>query len=115
MSKKLKDKGYLEGSFVIECFFVDFDGVHYGPVNQTFQISKFEGERDITSLPVYPFSCDPKRDEIRRTLLKRGEKFSTLSNPLKAAHRQYVGLTLDKHPEQVFSMFLGRIRSVGPH
>ncbi|KAJ5836217.1 hypothetical protein N7447_002243 [Penicillium robsamsonii] len=103
---KLKDQGYSPGSFIVECFYVDFDGAQYGPVNCTFQIRKYEGERDMTALPVYPLQFDPDHESIREAMVIRGENFAVLSNPQKTAHKQYRGLTLDKHPEQVESQVI---------
>ncbi|KAJ5999284.1 hypothetical protein N7451_007094 [Penicillium sp. IBT 35674x] len=105
---KLKDQGYSLGSFIVECFYIDFDGTQYGPVNRTFQIRKYEGERDLTALPVYPLQCDPNHESIREEMVTRGENFAGLSNPEKTAHKQYRGLTLDKHPEQVESQGKGK-------
>ncbi|KAJ5548559.1 hypothetical protein N7513_005793 [Penicillium frequentans] len=103
---KLKDQGYSVGSFIVECFYIDFDGTQYGPVNRTFQIRKYEGERDMTALPVYPLQCDPQHESIHEAMVTRGESFAILSNPQKTAHKQYRGLTLDKHPEQVESQVI---------
>lgn len=103
-SVKLKDKGYIPGSFILECFFIHFDGHQYGPVNQTFTISKFYGHRELISLPVIPIECDPKKDQIRQDLLDRGRKFVKLSNPRVAAHKKYCGLTLDTRQDQVNSI-----------
>lgn len=106
-SKKLKDEGYSEGSFIIECFYIHYDSTRFGPVNATFQIRKFDGERDITLLPVVPLKCYRNECKIREELLARGQKFIELSNPardsMKRAHRKYLGLTVDKNPEQVES------------
>jgi hypothetical protein len=103
---KLKDQGYSPGSFIVECFYIDFDGIQYGPVNRTFQIRKYEGERDMTALPVYPLQCGPDHESIREAMVTRGESFAVLSNRQKTAHKQYRGLTLDKHPEQVESQVI---------
>ncbi|KAJ6031605.1 hypothetical protein N7540_002337 [Penicillium herquei] len=103
---KLKEQGYSPGSFIVECFYIDFDGAQYGPVNRTFQIRKYEGEKELTSLPVYPLQCDSEPETIREAMVARGENFAVLSNPQKTAHKQYRGLTLDKHPEQVESQVI---------
>jgi transcription initiation factor IIF auxiliary subunit len=105
-SKKLKKQGWSDGSFVIECFYIHYDGVRFGPVNKTFQIQKYESKKDVRSLPVYPIQCDPNADETRRNLEERGERFCELSNPKSTAHRKYRGLTLDKNREQVRSFSL---------
>jgi hypothetical protein len=99
-SKKLKNQGWSKGSFVIECFYIHFDGTRFGPVNTTFQIRKFENDKDIRMLPVFPLQCDPKADDTRRYLVERGDKFTELSNPQAPPHRKYKGLTLDKNKEQ---------------
>lgn len=100
-SRKLKDQGYSPGSFLIECFYIHFDGTRYGPVNVTFQIRKFDGKKEITSLPIFPLDCDKNEQSTRDTLLKRGQEFSSLSNANAAAHRKYRGLTLDRTQELV--------------
>ncbi|KAH0565033.1 hypothetical protein GP486_001572 [Trichoglossum hirsutum] len=105
-SVKLKGDGYSSGAFIIECVYFDFDGTQYGPVNKTFQIRKYEGEKDITSLPVFPLACDPNKESIRQALLDRGKRFTKLSNPSKPAHMQYSGLTVDKQQEQVDSQVI---------
>lgn len=100
---KLKNKGFSLGSFIIECFYIHFDGLQYGPVNETFQIRKFEGRRNISSLPVTPFDCDPKRSDVRERLLRRGNKFAELAS--RPAHRKYKGLSLGERKEQVCQEF----------
>lgn len=99
-SEKLKSHGYSDGSFVIECFYFHFDGTRFGPVNVTFLIRRFEGEKSITSLPVYPIDCDAKKGSLREALYTRGKTFIEIANG-KSIHRKYNSLTLDKTPEQV--------------
>lgn len=100
-SRKLEDQGYSPGSFLLDCFYIHYDGVRYGPVNVTFQIRKFDGKKAITSLPIFPIDCDKNKQNIREMLLKRGQEFANLSNANAASHRKYRGLTLDKTPELV--------------
>ncbi|KAJ5730318.1 uncharacterized protein N7483_004826 [Penicillium malachiteum] len=99
-SVKLKDDGYSMGSFILECFYISFDGTRFGPVNVTFQIRKFEGEKDITSFPVFPLTCHPKEFEVREKLLRRGGTFANLSNTKSTAHMKYKGPTLDKKRQE---------------
>jgi hypothetical protein len=56
--------------FVIDCFYMDFDGIAYGPRPQRFAISEFSGQRDITSLTVYPAS-----EKVINHLLRRGRQY----------------------------------------
>lgn len=101
-ARKLRNE-YHTGSFIVDCFYIGFDGVQFGHVNETFQIPPFEGYKELTTLPIYPFSSDPDRKITEDMLLKRGKKFASLANPHGAAHRQYIGLTMARHPEQVSS------------
>ncbi|KAI0542087.1 P-loop containing nucleoside triphosphate hydrolase protein [Xylaria digitata] len=102
-SNKLANDGWSSGSFVIECFYIHFDGARFGPVNKTFHIPRFEKEKDIRTLPIYPIQCDPDAESIRKRLEERGDGFTKLSSSKVAAHRTFKGLTLDSNREQVDS------------
>lgn len=45
--------------FSITCVYIDFDGHRVGPVSRSFDFRKFDGEMDVTSLPVYPLRLHP--------------------------------------------------------
>lgn len=98
----------------ILCMYIDFDGKTIGPVARTFEIPKFDGEKDIALLPVYPIRfCnfwgrrnlrDPQWEKaeglpylkFRHSLVARGQKFLDA-----AAFKQmyYTGPTLDNGEE----------------
>jgi hypothetical protein len=40
--------------FSTTCVYIDFDGKNLGPVSKTFDFKRFDGEIEVTSLPVYP-------------------------------------------------------------
>ena len=61
--------------FVVDCFYLDFDGTSYGPRPQKFVISEFTGERDVLSLPIYPISQSSFAIELRKKILRRGKRF----------------------------------------
>ena len=82
-------------SFFVECYRYDFNGTHYGPVLCTFEICRYEGVRDITSLQVYPLSFDPEHEKVRTRLVQRGEKWMALARINETAHKTYRGLSLD--------------------
>ncbi|KAL9095942.1 MAG: hypothetical protein Q9165_001940 [Trypethelium subeluteriae] len=54
--------------FVVDCFYLDFDGFSYGPRPQMFVIPEFTGERDVVSLPLYPI--DHSSTEMKKLNLK---------------------------------------------
>jgi len=47
--------------FSTTCVYIDFDGKNLGPVSKTFDFKRFDGEMEVTSLPVYPLRFHPLR------------------------------------------------------
>lgn len=90
-----------EDDFSIECYRYDFDGFHYGPVFEQFTIGHYEGLREITCLPVYPWLFDPDYSEAKKKLLERGNKFIELTHTFEISHKAYTGLSLDGSAEEV--------------
>lgn len=85
-------KGRFEDNPVrVHCVHIDFDGTWIGPVSQTFSISRFEGEKHVVSLPVYPLRFS-RKPEVHATLVERGKQFVKVA-AMKYMH--YSGLTLD--------------------
>lgn len=79
--------------FSLTCVYIDFDGHRIGPVSDRFDFKKFDGETEVTSLPVYPLrlhsmtrnnfseaewlslgSFSPE-SRYRQKLINRGAKF----------------------------------------
>jgi len=92
-----------ESSVTLHCVHVDFDGQKLGPVSTKISIFKFDGEKDVTSLPVFPlrFAKDPNAGEspkqsFRERLIARGEMFVDVIG-MKPMH--YNGPTLDPRDE----------------
>lgn len=75
----------------LTCVCIDFDGLELGPVQTRVEISRFDGQRLITSLPVYPLRFYSKPD-VRSSLIARGKMFPEL---ISIKHVSYSGLTLD--------------------
>lgn len=75
----------------LTCVCIDFDGLELGPVQTRVEISRFDGQRLITSLPVYPLRFYSKPD-VRSSLIARGKMFPEL---IGIKHVSYSGLTLD--------------------
>jgi hypothetical protein len=93
----MKDWRYStwETSVVIHCIYMDFNGKLLGPVSKEIEIPKFDGEREIRSLPVYPlrFTND---SEVRDRLIRRGKIFMELA---EVKHMQFTGVTLNTQEE----------------
>ncbi|KAF3054783.1 hypothetical protein GL218_07412 [Daldinia childiae] len=79
----------------LECVYIDFDGKQFGPVSKTFKISRYEEEKPIKSLPVYPlrFSAD---QGIRDRLIDRSKM---LLHVATYKPMYYMGFTLDTREE----------------
>lgn len=76
--------------FIIDCFYLDFDGQSFGPVSRRFIIQEYEGERSIESLPAFPMKFDKNWRETEKQLIKRGKRFVKLAG---VTHNRYIGLS----------------------
>lgn len=107
---KRKDDAESEpAEFTLHCSYIDFDGKYIGPVLRTFEIKRFDGEREITSLEVYPlrfhklkqsdFNFTPQNEledlpdqgRCRANLIRRGAKFVQVA---AIKHMYYSGPTM---------------------
>lgn len=83
--------------FVVDCYYLDFDGTNFTRVNRQFTIERSNDSMPITGLQIMPLAVaerllpDVNRDEFR----KRGEQFLTFLTP---QHRYYQGTTLTQSP-----------------
>jgi hypothetical protein len=50
-----------QSPFKITCVYIDFNGKELGPVKRVFPFPRFNSEREVTSLPVYPIRFHPHR------------------------------------------------------
>ncbi|KAK0754184.1 hypothetical protein B0T18DRAFT_314603 [Schizothecium vesticola] len=100
--------------FSITCLYIDFDGKNLGPVPKVFDFKRFDDERDVTSLEVYPLRFHPvKRADLgdaewkelealpaderyRQMLIRRGAKFLQV---VGVKHMYYAGPTLEARDE----------------
>ena len=94
--RRMEKEAYLAkyprtSPFVIDCFYLDFDGTKFGALPKKFEFQEYDGEVTITSLEVYPirFHDDPKKTE--KSLMKQGKKFVKLAG---VEHKYYSGPTL---------------------
>ncbi|RSL55915.1 hypothetical protein CEP54_009121 [Fusarium duplospermum] len=108
--KKEKSKPDLS----VICVYIDFNGKHMGPVLKTFDFKRFEGERQVRSLEVYPLRYHPisvgdfgerewkdleeypEADRFRQQLVRRGAMFLKVA---AVRHMYYSGPTLEVREE----------------
>lgn len=77
--------------FTLYCYYLDFNGKRFIPTTHHFDISPYEGEKDITSLELYPFAYLEDANKKRTALKERGELFREF---VTFKHRMYKGPTL---------------------
>lgn len=63
----------------IKCVFIHFDGKVVGPVIQTFQINKWDGEKEVTYLDIYPIRFHVLKGLDKRSLTATAQKPSGVS------------------------------------
>ncbi|KAL1613118.1 hypothetical protein SLS60_001350 [Paraconiothyrium brasiliense] len=103
-----------KSDFSITCVYIDFDGSNIGPVQKEFDIERFDGQREVTSLEVYPLRFHPIRrweygekqwqeleshpisERYRKRLINRGWAFLDV---VRGKHMYYAGSTLDGKEE----------------
>lgn len=96
----------------IWCYYIDYDGDSYRPVQRQFQIRKFEGERDIKALPVYPTRFLNDEESFVPDQKASGKTFKQYIEKKHLYHRGWTltrsttGAALDdvdKYPEHIES------------
>lgn len=78
-------------SFIIDCFYIEFDGHRIGPRPKRFVVPRYKGTLPISSLPLYPSFLHPDNQRIQETLIARGKQFVELEAGI---HKKYEGITI---------------------
>ena len=89
-----REVGYT--NFVLDCYYIDFDGSRYGWSYHRFHISRFDSTRPVNSLPIHPFNMAEKDGTVKRlTLLKQGMEFIRCT---ERRHLHYSGRIQTRQP-----------------
>ncbi|KAL6230351.1 hypothetical protein BDW75DRAFT_244904 [Aspergillus navahoensis] len=64
-----------DASFQLKCYAIDHDGEMYVCRKKSFRIYSFPGEKEASSLPVFPLRYAANADRIRQDALTQGKKF----------------------------------------
>ncbi|KAK3344240.1 hypothetical protein B0T25DRAFT_321666 [Lasiosphaeria hispida] len=102
-------KAKEETPVILVCVYIDFDGKNLGPRVRKVRIPRYDNEKTVTTLEVFPLrfaeqrirAQASKRDDepkmsLRDTLVKRGRSFMDMTG---FKHMHYSGLTLDTRDE----------------
>ncbi|KAG5789276.1 hypothetical protein H9Q69_011673 [Fusarium xylarioides] len=80
---------YQFSPFVVDCYFIDFDGRHFVPVFGQFEIDFFDDVQPVSSLPVFPLRIAEKDGLVHRDQLEdRSREFVDYTS---VQHRYYCG------------------------
>ncbi|KAK4121226.1 hypothetical protein N657DRAFT_601141 [Parathielavia appendiculata] len=79
----------------IHAYYWDYDGTSYIPVIKRFSIKHYEGDKDITSLEVFPLRFAKDSEKLKDTLSKQGTMFL---KAVRCKHLAYDGWTLTRGP-----------------
>lgn len=82
--------------FMLEAYYIDFDGIAFGPVHEWFTIHDFDGSRLVTELDIYPLVHVPNHQELLKTLARRGAEFRDAT---QVVHKYFRGRTLVRSPK----------------
>jgi hypothetical protein len=123
-SEKENEKSRAQSDISIDCVYIHYDGKKFGPVLKRFKIRRFEGERLVTTLDIYPFrfcassglrgpAVKSKQEgsdaeevmetsiaRLRKKLIERGEMFVEVAG---IKHMYYTGLTVNEPRDEVES------------
>lgn len=81
--------------FVLDCFYLDFDGTNFGPRPAKFMFKEYDGEKPIRSLEVFPAKFDGSPKQTENALIRRGKRFVKLA---QVDHKYYSGSTIKESP-----------------
>lgn len=93
-TSELLGPGSWKGAFVLQGWSLTFDGDVYRPQLKTFGIRPYEGEKEITSLPIYPLEHDSNHKTIRESYVANAQNFVDFCQK-KGLYRRYNGPNLD--------------------
>ncbi|KAF4637186.1 hypothetical protein G7Y89_g892 [Cudoniella acicularis] len=83
--------------FDVYAYYWDYNGTSYGPVSHCFEITDYEGEKDISTCEVYPMRFVKDSERIKANLKSRGERFQTV---VREKHVYYDRWTLTQGPTE---------------
>ncbi|KAM0287308.1 hypothetical protein ACHAO9_007712 [Fusarium lateritium] len=73
------DLNIQDRTMVLWCYYLEYNGVSYGPVKQRIVIQAFGGKKDIRDLPAYPIRFAPNVEKIQEDLAQQGKRFRSFT------------------------------------
>ncbi|KAK6949515.1 hypothetical protein Daesc_009597 [Daldinia eschscholtzii] len=112
-SRTMREEYEEETLITLKCVYIDFDGKRLGPISKDFRIPRFERDKPVRSLEVYPLRFhqflkdgtpddnDHVGNDFKKYLVSRGKKFLNVAAVRLAAIRPmyYAGPALQTQDE----------------
>ncbi|KAI1858927.1 uncharacterized protein JN550_012285 [Neoarthrinium moseri] len=100
MMQSEEDRTPALDGFAVNCISLAFNGSDYVPRLHRFTISKFGGQKPISSLAVYPLALHPSGEVLRNNLQQHAKRFLDITSP-PFSHYVMTGKTLDEPSHDV--------------
>jgi len=81
--------------YQLSCQHVDWDGEKFGHGMTYLSIPEFPGTKPITQLKAFPLSFHPQHEEVKVSLIKRGETFERFAG---YHYKAYQGIAIGEGP-----------------
>lgn len=92
-------------SLYLDCYFIQFDGVRFRAITDSFELKPSQGELPVTSLEVFPVHYHTSSgDGGIESLIQRGAHYADLTSVEHVSHK---GLTLGERKEEVSCSLIG--------
>ncbi|KAL3428950.1 P-loop containing nucleoside triphosphate hydrolase protein [Aspergillus tetrazonus] len=99
-------------NFIIDCFYLESDGVRLAPRPKRFAITPYSGKRPIASLPLRPLQFDPQKELLEKQLVARGARFMEVA---QGKHMEYHGNTIEESKNSQYRHRNHRIEAFEVH
>ncbi|KAL4932090.1 ATP-binding protein [Aspergillus undulatus] len=99
-------------NFIIDCFYLESDGVRLAPRPKRFTITPYSGTRSIASLPLRLLRFDPEKEKLEAALVARGARFMQLAS---GKHMVYHGNTIEEANHGTYKFQTYRIEALEVH
>ncbi|KAG8158458.1 hypothetical protein KVR01_011580 [Diaporthe batatas] len=97
VSKQERPSVHNLTNFVIDCYFIDYNGSRFFPVYGRFEIEAFEGRKAVASLPVVPIRIAAKEGLLQEeAVIQRSRLF--IQYCTKTSHLYYNGWSHHREP-----------------
>ncbi len=80
---------------MVDCYYLDYDGLRFGPVQQQFAIQSFGGLKAVISLEAYPLRFGSQEALSEEALTTRGKSYIACT---MVSHRYYRGREPYRYP-----------------